>query len=229
MPNLVDKTCENCKVKFTVPFKQRQRRFCCRKCVDESHTGEGNPAFGKSYRTKATHPDWARNIREGSKGINSGDSNAMKRPEVRLKMSQSRSAMLADEGVRNKIAEATRKAWADGKFDGVRVGQCKWYDHIKPDGSIVKLQGTWELAFAKWADQTNLEYTAHRGRINYVLDGKKHSYYPDFYVEQWQCWVEIKNEYHYSIQKNKFDTLLKDGVNVKILMKKDLLSLGVTI
>jgi hypothetical protein len=227
MPTIIEKVCENCNVIYNVPFKQRNRRFCSRECVNKFQTGSGNPAFGKTYRTKETHPEWAIKISDGSKGINSGDSNPMKRPEVRLKMSRSRSEMLKDESVRNKISDTTKKAWADGKFDGVRVGQCKWHEHIKPDGTKIKVQGTWELAFVRWADQKGLKYLCHRGRIPYTIDGKEHSYYPDFYVEEWQQWVDIKNKYHYSIQIEKFNCLRDKGINVKILLEDELKKMGV--
>lgn len=65
------------------------------------------------------------------------------------------------------IAEKTRIAWAEGKFDGVKVGRCKWYKYVKRDSSQIKVQGTWELAFVKWADEQGLKFDTHQGKLSY--------------------------------------------------------------
>ena len=99
-----------------------------------------------------------------------------------------------------------RQAWADGKYDGVAVGKCKWYDHVRPDGSVVKLQGTWEVAFARWLDASSLTYDTHRGRWNYVgRDGAQRSYYPDFYIHSWDTWVDVKGAFWGDEQATKLD------------------------
>lgn len=79
----------------------------------------------------------------------------------------------------------------------------------------------------KWADSQKLTYITHKGRIPYILNGEERSYYPDFWVDDWNCFVDIKNEYHYSLQREKFDVLKKNDIEIKLLFKKDLLELGV--
>ena len=53
-------------------------------------------------------------------------------------------------------------------------------------------------------------------------NNQSHSYYPDFFITDWNCYVDIKNDYHYSIQKYKFDCLEKEGYNIKIILKEEL-------
>lgn len=196
-------------------------------------SGEYSPAFGNPTCTKNKNPQWAENIKIATKGkINLGDKNAMKRPEVREKMSLTRKKVLQDPAKRKQLSETVRKAWADGKFDNVRVGQCKWYSHQKPDGSIVKVQGTWERAFAEWADGHGLIYTCHRGRLAYKDElGKQRSYYPDFYVNDWGCWVDVKNDYHIALQKDKFEAIRKCNPDqeVRIIDKRQMMTLGIRI
>jgi len=194
-------------------------------------SGDCNAAYGVVYRTKASDPEWAEKIRQSTKGkINLGDKNATKRPEVQEKMRSSRRRMLKDQSVREKIAERTRQAWRDGKFDGVRVGQCKWFEHKRQDGTTVKVQGTWELAFVEWADGQGLTYDCHRGRIKYVDEaGKERSYYPDFYVHDWEAYVDVKNDYHFGLQRNKFDYVRRSNPDMKlvVLLENDLREKGI--
>ena len=83
----VKKTCENCKNQFTVKWKLRKHRFCCWECSKEYLRGSNHPCYGKTGVTKKTHPEWAAQISKTckEKGINVGDKNAMKRPEVAKK------------------------------------------------------------------------------------------------------------------------------------------------
>lgn len=234
----MEKICENCKKPFKIkPSHAHLRKNCSKKCsiiyvkANGIFAGKNNSAYGKVYKTKESNPEWAENIRKASKGkINLGDANGMKKSEAKAKVSKTRKEMFIDGRLdRKKLGDQISNAWKDGKFDGVRVGQCKWFDHIKPNGDLIKVQGTWELAFVKWADQKNLIYTTHKGRFNYSDGEKERQYYPDFFVEDWDCWVDIKNDYHFNLQKDKFNSILKSNpdLKLKILRKTDLISLGV--
>jgi len=148
--------------------------------------------------------------------------NPMRHQKVRNKVSQWRKNM--PQEIRDKHSKAQKKCWLEGKFDNVRVGQCEWFDYLKKDGKTIKLQGTWELAFAKWADAQGLKFNAHRGRIPYYLNGQEKNYYPDFYVQDWSCYIEIKNKYHMSLQEEKFHAIKQSNPNlqIRILMRKEL-------
>jgi len=41
----------------------------------------------------------------------------------------------------------------------------------KRTGETIKVQGTWELAFATWLDKQEINFIAHRGTIKY-FDGQ---------------------------------------------------------
>lgn len=168
-------------------------------------------------------PDWKIRNSVSKKGkINLGDSNGMKKEESRLKASKTRKELMRDESFRKIFSEGTKNAWKEGKFEGVSVGQSKWYTYEHSNGEIYKVQGTWELAFIKWLDSNNMNFDCHRGRLPYNFNNQSHSYYPDFFITDWNCYVDIKNDYHYSIQKYKFDCLEKEGYNIKIILKEEL-------
>lgn len=161
-------------------------------------------------------------------GKNKGDKNAAKRPEIRKKMSESRiKNVTSDPEYRRQASIKTAQAWKDGKFDGVRVGQCEWYKYAHSNGKEYKVQGTWELAFIKWLDERGLSFKCHRGRIPYILDGAKKSYYPDFWVDDFDAYVDVKCEHFYS--EDKFEAIRKCNPDkkFKVLFKNDLIDLGV--
>ena len=228
-------SCKHCEKEFRVSYGERKtRKFCCHKCSELYQVGENNPAFGKVYWTKESHPERARQVSETSKRrkINSGDKNGMKQPEARAKLSKTRKQMFLDNPeLREIAADKTRQAWKDGKMDGVKVGRCKWYAFERKNGQIVKVQGTWELAFVKWLEENNMDFLCHRGRIPYNQFGEDHTYYPDFFVFEWDEYVDVKNKYHFSLNEGKIQAVLEcnPDLKIRILFKEDLIKLGVKI
>lgn len=181
-------------------------------------------------------PDWKRRNSESKKGkINLGSKNGMARPEnqdARDRVSQARREYYADPKNREQASKIMRDQWASGKYDNVAVGKCKWFEHTDWRGNDWKLQGTWELAYAKHLDAQRIAYKAHRGRIPYVdADGNERSYYPDFVLEESGEIVDIKNEYHYRLNESKFDMIRKSNLDKKItlLFKRDLRKMGIDV
>jgi len=226
-------TCKGCNRKFEVVYKLRRQKYCTRDCVNKSYSGSGNPSYGKSYRTKETHPEWAQKISSTSlkREINKGDKNGMKNPDVAKRAGETRSKKFSEDAdFRESVSAYIRKAWAEGKFNHVQVGRCKWYDHVKPNGETVKLQGTWEVALARHMDNLQLEYHAHRGRMTYTDSaGTQRSYHPDFYVPMWDTYIDVKGAFFTELQKEKFDCVrnCNPSVNVLLITKSDLTSMGI--
>jgi hypothetical protein len=152
-----------------------------------------------------------------------GDKNPMKKLETRRKVGETRSKMMTPKE-RKRYSDSTKKAWFEGKFIGVNnVWKCLWYDYEHSDGKIYKVQGTWELKFIKWLDNNNLKFRCHKDKIKYIDDDNKERwYYPDFFIYAWGKYVDIKSDYVYSKQKNKFKILFENNKNIIILFKKDL-------
>jgi hypothetical protein len=154
----------------------------------------------------------------------------MRNPEIAAKVSVSRSKRFrTDEAFRKQTSESTRKAWRDGKFEGTRVGKCKWHDFTRSDGTACKLQGTWELGYAKWLDNQGTRFIAHRGRIAYIdSTGAVRSYYPDFYLPDTDVYVDVKNEFHFHLNEEKWEQIRKSNPDIKIILlfKEDLQKLG---
>jgi len=217
----VNLTCKGCSCIFEVNYKLRKQKYCSRDCINRSFVGSGNPSFGKVYRTKETHPEWAEKISKTSteREINSGDKNGMKKPDVAKRQGQTRSHKFAtDPEWSKRTSRYVRKAWAEGKFDHVPVGRCKWYVHTKPDNSTVKLQGTWEVVFAQHMDRLNIEYEAHRGTIKYFYRETERSYHPDFYIPAMDVYVDVKGAFFNELQRDKFSAIKECNPNIEVYL-----------
>ena len=65
----------------------------------------------------------------------------------------------------------------------------------KNNGTL-KLDSEWELIVAKRLDELNLNWYRPRIRIPYIDNqGYEKGYFPDFYVEDYKCFVEVKAPY----------------------------------
>lgn len=58
----------------------------------------------------------------------------------------------------------------------------------------VTLQSTYEVEFAKNLDKNNIKWNRPKP-FYYVLNGIKHRYYPDFYIEDLDVYVDPKNDF----------------------------------
>lgn len=160
---------------------------------------------------------------------NVGELNGMKNLEARQKVSVFRKKYFEKEENRIKVAQKLSDCWKNGKFDNVKTGLCKWYKYKHSSGVEYKVQGTWELAFIKWLDDNNLNFTCHKGRLSYFFNNVNRNYYPDFWINEWNCYVDIKGPQFYD--ESKFNAIKEFNKDVKILIlfDKNLKEIGVNI
>ena len=85
-------------------------------------------------------------------------------------------------------------------------------------------QGSYELDFIKLCELNNI--ILEKGpRIDYLLNGKSHYYFPDFYIRSNNIIVEIKSTYWWNkhkeknIAKQKFT--IDNGHNYELIMDKN--------
>lgn len=227
-------TCKHCGKSFDALFKVRnKRKYCTPSCSNAAHAGAGNPMFGRPARSKETHPEWAARIAvtHRERGSLVGDKNPMKRSDVASRMSKTRrEKVTSDPAYRAHLSQKMREAWVDGKYEGVRVGQCDWHEHTRPNGEVVKLQGTWELALARFLDQRGIDYEAHRGRVPYHdSEGTERSYYPDLRIPALDAYVDVKNPLYEREHAKKLECVraCNPDMTLVVLNKQALEGLGV--
>lgn len=91
----------------------------------------------------------------------------------------------------------------------------------------VLLHSSWEYKFAVYLDENNIEWVRCKESFEYVFDGGKHYYTPDFYLPKYNIYIEIKG---YTTDKDlakwsyfpsdkslivlKYDDLIKIGLDI---------------
>lgn len=92
---------------------------------------------------------------------------------------------------KRKISESIKLRYASGWEP--TCGRCKKYDYESPIAGKIKVDGTWELKVAKHLDELNVHWIRNKKRFDYIKpDGSKSTYQPDFYVKDWDIYLEIK-------------------------------------
>jgi len=87
---------------------------------------------------------------------------------------------------RKQILERYENGWMP------KAGRCKKYTYSSPIAGIVSLDGTWELAVAKWLDENNYIWNRNTKRFPYYDTKNKLRYYtPDFYCKEFG-YIEVK-------------------------------------
>lgn len=114
----------------------------------------------------------------------------------------------------------------------------KYFEIFSPyQNKIVTVQGTWELKYAKWLNENNINWVRSRKiNLKYKLfkDDYMHTYYPDFYLPDLNKYIEIKG-FYWKSKDGKIDDKRKmqqvinhnKNKNIKILSKKELVNLNI--
>lgn len=55
-----------------------------------------------------------------------------------------------------------------------------------------RMDSSWESIFANYLNQNNIKWIKSKKSFKYIFENKEHSYYPDFYLEDFDLYVEIK-------------------------------------
>ena len=56
----------------------------------------------------------------------------------------------------------------------------------------IKFHGNWEVEFAKFLDTHNIEWERNTQKFEYSFENKTHHYTPDFYLPEFDLFIEIK-------------------------------------
>ena len=90
-------------------------------------------------------------------------------------------------------------------------GKSKWFEI---NGK--KVQGTWELNFAKHCNEHSIEWDRCKP-WKYTMDGKVRSYTPDFYIPSKDLYIEIKGRW-WGEDKRKMDCVIEQHPDKNILI-----------
>ena len=99
-----------------------------------------------------------------------------------------------------------------------------WYSSKKFLYNGITLQSRYEVDFAKNLDENNIKWTRPEP-FYYTLNGSEHRYYPDFYIESLDVYVDPKNDFlinhvnpHFGITDAEKIQLVEQQNNIKIVI-----------
>ena len=96
------------------------------------------------------------------------------------------------ERMRKEKISQTMKAnpSAGGLREGSGRGVKTWYE--SPIAGRVYLRSTYELIYAKFLDVQGIKWQANKKAFEYLFEDRVRHYYPDFYLVEEDCYVEVK-------------------------------------
>lgn len=110
--------------------------------------------------------------------------------ETRKKLGKGwRDKHLPDE-MKNKISLTMKRVVKEKpeSYNGVNInGKVKKYDY-----NDIKLDGSWELLVAQYLDFNNIKWDRPRKGFEYIWNNDTHTYYPDFYLTDYNVYIEVK-------------------------------------
>ena len=145
---------------------------------------------------------------------------AMQRPEVRKHFEESKVALnfkTKTPEVRAKISAAVRKNWEDDRY----AKKCSENQFgIKTEYRGILFRSKSEAKIAKCLYENSIQYEYETHLIKYIKeDGLEHSYRPDFYLPDYDLFLEVK----YRINPNdkevnrKIEESLRQGYKIKLI------------
>lgn len=105
----------------------------------------------------------------------------------------------------------------------VKIQNGDWHTHGRSKKIFdfgVWFDSYWEHAYAKYLTAHNIKWIRNRQAFDYVWNGKNHKYFPDFYLEETNEFIEIKGR-EYDRDRAKWESFPKDQI-LKVLRFRDL-------
>lgn len=73
------------------------------------------------------------------------------------------------------------------------AGRCKKYTYTSLIAGVVRVDGKWELAVCEYFDALGVTWQRNTKRFSYTRpDGEQSTYCPDFWVDDWSSYIEVK-------------------------------------
>lgn len=80
-----------------------------------------------------------------------------------------------------------------------------------------RMDSSWESIFANYLNKNNIKWIKNKKSFKYIFENEEHSYYPDFYLEDFNLYVEIKGQ---ETEKDKAKYKVVD--NLLVLKAKEI-------
>ena len=145
---------------------------------------------------------------------------------------------------RQRANKKIKTAWKEGRYKNITHLGMKgkhWSEESKEKLSIslrknkyhrvckssffykgIKLDSTYELRVAQILDKNNILWTRPESMEWFDTLGKRHNYFPDFFLVKQNIYLDPKNDYCFIAQKEKIEYIKKHYKNVFFLRKEEI-------
>lgn len=157
----------------------------------------------------------------------------MNNPIVKSKISKANRSRVYTKEQKEKRSLISRNLWKNpnyaNKCSNPRYGN-------KPVYNGTRFMSDTEMLFAKKLDELNIKYKYQAGPFKYLKrrDNKYHNYYPDFYLLEYDLYLEIKYRKNYlygldDVLEDKLEGMKQLNLKCIILDRRDLKDLDIII
>lgn len=179
------KTCLMCNKLFT--SKKSGRKLCSKLCQNKqcSIASIGTKRTAITYRGKPT-----KSFLTSQPGYTKPESKKKKRIEIK------KNCLICDIVFTTKTGSAERKTCSkDCHYHLLsgKIGHTTHPEHICKDGKTIKLGSSWEKKIAVFLDDNNIEWIRPSSLEYTDLNGKSRKYFPDFYLTEYDIYLDPKN------------------------------------
>lgn len=123
-------------------------------------------------------------------------------PETKQKLSVIRSKYLEEVG--------------GGGFTTIQ-----WYTVSNIYGEEFVVRGSWELAVAEWLNDNKIGWV-RKTYLTYEKDGIKKTYCPDFYIKEYDIYLEVKGYFSQTDKYKLSKVVLDNNISLKLVLSKDI-------
>lgn len=124
----------------------------------------------------------------------------------------------------NKIANKTKETIKE------KINQNNWHISFSKVRTQmykgIKMMGCWEVEFAKLLDNKNIKWLYTTDKFDYRYNQEIHKYNPDFYLPEFDTYIEIKG---YPTKRDYAKWSTSNIKNLNIFFGDDLLNLGLNL
>lgn len=135
--------------------------------------------------------------------------------ETRLKISKAGKGRKHTELSKQKISNGIQRVVRENpdSYSASNVnGRVK-----KVEYNGILLDSSWEVEVAKYLDSNNIKWERPKIGLEYIWENKKRIYYPDFYLPQYNMYIEVKG-YERERDRCKWESLH----NLIVIKKKEI-------
>lgn len=213
-----DRECKHCGKVFRIIPKRRSSHFCCRKCQGLYHWERmrGDESKIESFKEKARASSllaWekvrVRHDADGGEGPYIPRKKQVKTAQCEFcgKLFQHPALKSRKTCSDSCSKELTRKKAQENPNCGGETNFKRFvYQNILFDSS-------WEVEIAKWMDEHNVKWIRSRKMLFRWTDslGNKRRYYPDFYLPDFNVYLDPKNKYLMEKDREKIEAAQREN------------------